>query len=285
MLLVSEFTAAEHMPSFWLSTNDTVAPFATGEEELRAYLGNRYTAKSDSHLVEEWVSRPRDSCAEIEDFYRMTDAYLYDLTKWHATNRFPYAEAVRHFAERHGLKHVLEFGCGIGSDGLKLLDWGFNVTFYDFRNPSTEYLQWRLKKRGITGDIIRYAGEDELPQNDLTMAIDVIEHVVDAPATLTALAARTNAFVVHFPLTTQKSKYPMHFDLNKGELRRLIKEGGFNRLSDLSSLRYKKGFLLWLTEAPEFWLRTSSQRGGPRGTPDTGSASASDGWWKSPSGG
>jgi len=247
------------MPSFWISTSDIVGPFATGEEELKTFLGSRYAAKSSSHLVEEWAARSRDTSQDIEEFYRETDAYLYDLTKWHATNRFPYAEAVRHFAARHGLKRVLEFGCGIGSDGLKLLDWGFDVTFYDFRNPSTEYLEWRLKKRGIAKDIIRYAGEDELPPNDLTMAIDVLAHVVDAPATVNALAAHTKALVVHLPLTTQKSKYPMHFHLNKRQLRRMISEAGFSRQWDLSSLRYKKGLLLWLTEAPEFWLKTPSR--------------------------
>ncbi len=209
-----------------------------------------------AHLIDEWIAQPRETPQDIEEFYRGTDVYLYDLTQWHASSRFPYAAAAGAFAARHGYKNLLDFGCGIGSDGLRLLNWGFEVTFYDFRNPSTEYLEWRLKKRGIGKNVIKYAGEDELPYSDLTLAIDVIEHVVRPSETLKTIAGRTKALVVHLPLTTQKHKYPMHFDLNKPQLRRVIKEEGFHRVRDFSSLRYKNGFLLWLTESPEFWLKT-----------------------------
>jgi hypothetical protein len=242
------------MPPFFIKTTDQCGPFASGQEELRAYLGNKYTEKSETHLVEEWSAMARQSPEQIEEFYRSTDAYLFDLTNWHASTRFPYAEVIGSFACRHGFRHLLEFGCGIGTDGLKLLQRGFEVTFYDFRNPSTEYLEWRLAKRGGKGTI-RYAGEDELPAADLTFAIDVLEHVVDPAATLRRLGARTKALVPHFPITTQKGKYPMHFHLPKRELRGVLRQEGFRRVSNPAQWRYRNSLLLpW--EAPEFWLNT-----------------------------
>ena len=242
------------MRSFWIQTTDRCGPFASGEEELRIFLGDKYAEKSDSCLVQDWTATSRQSPEQIEEFYRSTGAYLYDLTKWHASNRFPYAEVIGDFASRHGFRHLLDFGCGIGTDGLKLLQRGFEVTFYDFRNPSTEYLKWRLSKREGNGKIL-YAGEDELPPNDLTFAIDVVEHLVDPVATLKELAIRTRALVQHLPITTQKHKYPMHFDLQKRALRQVIRQQGFTRVWDLSLLRYKWGLLLLPSETPEFWLK------------------------------
>jgi SAM-dependent methyltransferase len=242
------------MPRFWVQTSDVCGPFASGQEELRAFLGDKYAAPSDFRLIEGWQASTRKTPREIEDFYRSTDAYLYDLTKWHSSNRFPYAEVIGDFAWRHGFKRLLEFGCGIGTDGLKLLQRGFEVTFYDFRNPSTEYLKWRLTKRGSKAAIL-YAGEDDLPTSDLTLAIDVIEHLVDPAGTLKELASRTKALVPHFPITTQPRKYPMHFHLKKRHLRRVIRDQGFRRVRDLSQLRYKWALVLWLSETPDFWLR------------------------------
>ncbi len=242
------------MPRFWIRITDVCGPFASGEEELRAFLGDKYTAKSDSRLIGEWQSSTRKTPQEVEQFYRSTDAYLYDLTEWHASNRFPYAEVIGDFASRYDFKRLLDFGCGIGTDGLKLLQRGFDVTFYDFRNPSTEYLKWRLAKRGSKGAIL-YAGEDELPVTDLTFAIDVIEHLVDPVDTLKELASRTKALVPHFPITTQQYKYPMHFHLKKRELRRVIRDRGFRRVWHMSQLRYKWGLLL-PSETPDFWIRS-----------------------------
>jgi hypothetical protein len=137
------------MPSFWTETKDAWHPFASGEEELRTFLGDKYAAKSESDLAREWATVPRQTPEQIEEFYRSTDGYLYNLTEWHASNRFPYSEVIGDFAAGKCFRHLLEFGCGIGSDGLKLLARGFDVTFYDFRNASTEYLKWRLEKRGF----------------------------------------------------------------------------------------------------------------------------------------
>jgi hypothetical protein len=241
-------------PFFWIEHIDACGAFVSGKAELRTFLGGKYKDKTESDLAREWAKISRQTPEQIEEFYRTTDGYLYNLTEWHAANRFPYAETIGDFAASKGFRHLLEFGCGIGTDGLKLLARGFNVTFYDFRNASTEYLKWRLEKRRLKATIL-YAGEDEPPKNDLTFAIDVIEHLPDPGTTLKELAARTNALVPHFPITTQQHKYPMHFHLNKRQLRQVIRGQGFRRVRPLSQLRYKWGLLLSLSETPDFWLR------------------------------
>jgi 2-polyprenyl-3-methyl-5-hydroxy-6-metoxy-1,4-benzoquinol methylase len=247
-----EFEDSMKLPS--LARSITATPQEDWKEELAAYLGAAFDpGMAEDYLVRSWNARLRDGAAEVEEFYRSTDAYLYDLSRWHASRRFPYSEVVGDFARRQRLSHLLEFGCGIGTDGLKLLARGFKVTFYDFRNPSTEYLQWRLRRRGYSATIL-FAGEDELPPNDLTFAIDVIEHLTDPAAILRDIAARARAVVIHVPITTQRHKYPMHFNVDKAALKRVLRDQGFRRAYHLDALRYTNA-LIQLWEAPQFWLK------------------------------
>ena len=48
---------------------------------------------------------------------------------------------------------ILDYGCGIGSDGLLLLEAGYRVEFADFDNPSTAFLRWRLARRGFDAPV------------------------------------------------------------------------------------------------------------------------------------
>lgn len=230
-----------------------------GEAELKAYLGDQYEIKDGkSELLRQWSDAPRENVHQVEDFYRSTDAYLFDLTQWHTTNRFPYAEVIGDFALRWGFKSLVDFGCGIGTDGLKLLYRGFDITFYDFRNPSTDYLKWRLQKRGLKAKIL-FAGEDELPSSDLTFVIDVVEHLPDPVATLAQIAQRAKGVVCHIPITLQLDQYPMHFQLDRKAIRSTIRRQGYKRVLSLSQFRYKRGALqFW--EAPDFWVRRTRPR-------------------------
>jgi 2-polyprenyl-3-methyl-5-hydroxy-6-metoxy-1,4-benzoquinol methylase len=84
---------------------------------------------------------------------------------------------------------VLEYGCGIGSDGLMLLAAGYRVEFADFDNPSTAYLRWRLEQRGLEAPV--HSLDGEVPTGfDAAFAFDVIEHVRDPWAFLRELEAR-----------------------------------------------------------------------------------------------
>ena len=230
--------------------------FASAREELRAYLAEQNKGLAATDLVDEW-SKQRQSAEEIEGFYRETSAYLFDLTEWHSGKRYPYAEIIGDFAARHGCRKLLDFGCGIGADGLRLMERGFEVSFCDFRNASTEYLAWRLRQRGWDARIY-YAGEDELPANDLTFAVDVIEHLVDAPQTIGDLASRARAMVFHVPITLQQHRYPMHFPVSRRALSQAMKQQGFRQVRDFSFLKYPLALaMMW--EAPQFWLRNASR--------------------------
>ena len=107
-------------------------------------------------------------------FYRESRAYLYNLTAFAMTGtKLPYLELLTRLVPPGS--RVLDYGCGIGSDGLLLLAAGYEVEFADFDNPSTEYLRWRLQRRGLSAPVHDIDGV--VPGGfDLAYAFDVIEH-------------------------------------------------------------------------------------------------------------
>ena len=114
--------------------------------ELKAYLGDAY----DHTRLERWQETVNEELEQIGDeqqLYRSSQAYLYNLTAFAmSATKDPYLEML--CAHLPAGARVLDYGCGIGSDGLRLIEAGYEVAFADFANPSVEYLRWRLARRG-----------------------------------------------------------------------------------------------------------------------------------------
>lgn len=166
-----------------------------GLEELREYLGEGYDeAKLRNHSAE--VDAEEHAAGSELDFYRSSEAYLYDLTVFAMSGtKAPYRRVIRALAPP-GAK-VLDYGCGIGSDGLLLAEDGYDVAFADFDNPSTRFLRWRLDRRGIDSPI--YDVDANVPAGfDLVFCFDVIEHVRDPFDFLAQLEGRGGIVVVNF---------------------------------------------------------------------------------------
>ena len=163
--------------------------------ELRAYLGDDF----DQDLLHGHVAavdREEAAAPDEATFYRTSRMYLYDLTAFAMTGtKDPYFADLRSFVPKGS--SVLDYGCGIGSDGLRLLDDGYAVAFADFANPSTEYLRWRLEHRGVDAPVYDL-DRDEIPAGfDAAYSIDVIEHVEDPFAFLAELERRAAVVMVN----------------------------------------------------------------------------------------
>lgn len=168
---------------------------AAGElDELKQYLGGRYEPRKLFRHQEE-VEREEEAAPNELSFYRTSEAYLYDLTVFAMSGtKLPYHSDLEELVPRGA--RLLDYGCGIGSDGLRLLGRGYRVEFADFYNPSTRYLRWRLERRGVKAPV--HDVEANVPGGfDAVYCFDVVEHVEDPFAFLAALERLAPLVVVN----------------------------------------------------------------------------------------
>jgi SAM-dependent methyltransferase len=211
------------------------------EAELRAYLGERYEHARLQRWAEtldaEWAA-----CGDEQAFYRRSEAYLYNLTAFAMTRtKEPYLrELVRHVEPG---ARILDYGCGIGSDGLLLLEAGYRVEFADFDNPSTAYLRWRLRERGLEAPVHDLDGD--VPAGfDAAYAFDVIEHVDDPFAFLARMEARAALVEVNV-LAPVPFDQDLHHEL---PVRRLLAHAARRRLVAYRLLHGRSHLVLYRPE-------------------------------------
>ncbi len=178
--------------------------------ELQEYLG----ADFDRAMLVNHVSAVEDeeeAAGDESTFYRTSQAYLYDLTVFAMSpTKLPYHRVVRRLVPPGA--RLLDYGCGIGADGLRFIEQGYRVDFADFDNPSTEYLAWRLRDRGLSAAIHDVDGE--VPGGyDLVYCFDVIEHLDDPVAHLERLESLADIVVVNFLAPTPHDTH-VHKDLD-----------------------------------------------------------------------
>lgn len=186
------------------------------EAELREYLGPAYE-RARLERYEEQLEAEFAALGDEAAFYRTSEAYLYNLTAFAMTaTKLPYLEALAE-ALPPGSR-VLDYGCGIGSDGLALLEAGYRVEFADFDNPSARYLRWRLERRGSQAPV--HDLDAGVPgEFDLAYAFDVIEHVEDPFHFLAQMEQRAALVLVNL-LEPERGETALHHRL---PIRRLIR--------------------------------------------------------------
>ena len=200
---------------------------AAEEADLRAYLGDSY----ERGLLEDYqrtVDEEFAACGDEQAFYRTSKGYLYNLTAFAMTGtKLPYLEELTRQIPPGA--RVLDFGCGIGSDGLILLRAGYRVEFADFNNPSVAFLRWRLERRNASAPI--HDLDVHVPDGfDAAYAFDVIEHVADPFSFLGEMERRARVIEVNF-LEPAPGDYDVH---RKLPIRQLLTHAGRHGL-----LRYR----------------------------------------------
>ncbi len=178
-------------------------------EELRAYLGDRF----DLDKLQRHAAVLDEEAAAVGDeasFYRTSEIYLYDLTVFAMSGtKEPYRRALSALVEPGA--RLLDYGCGIGADGLRLLERGYRVEFADFANPSVDFLRWRLDRRGLQAPVHDLDGD--VPGGfDAAYAFDVIEHVDDPFGFLASLESRAAIVMVNL-LEPIPGDTPLHREL------------------------------------------------------------------------
>ena len=208
------------------------------EAELRAYLGDAFDeTKLYEHL--RYLDAEAEEIGDEATFYRSSNAYLYDLTLFAMTGiKLPYLELLTERVPPGS--RVLDYGCGIGADGLLLLEAGYKVEFADFSNPSTRYLRWRLERRGFEAPV--HDLDDHVPGGfDIAYSFDVIEHVKDPFSFLDELERRAELVEVNF-LEYDPNEQLLHYEL---PIRRLLRHAMSRELIDYRVLHGSSHLVLY----------------------------------------
>jgi SAM-dependent methyltransferase len=215
------------------------------EAELRSYLGDDFRLDRLQHYQDHLDAEFADIGHE-DTFYLTSKAYLYNLTAFAMTGtKLPYLRELTACVPPGA--RLLDYGCGIGSDGLLLLGAGYRVEFADFDNPSVEYLRWRLQQRGLDAPI--HDLKQGVPGGfDAAYAFDVIEHVPDAFAFLREMEQRARLVVVNF-LEPEPGDQDLHHEL---PIRELLDHVSAHRLRKYA-LMHRRSHLVLYEPEPASW--------------------------------
>jgi len=138
-------------------------------------------------------ANPQDDQALLE-WYRKTDAYLWELSAYHADPGFNYS-GMCHGISAHlkglGVKSVLILGDGVGTMTIHFAREGMDATYHDLVGSRTAafgaFRYWR--QLGIEMPVCLTSGwAPELRgQHDAIVCSDFLEHVTDVPAWVAAI--------------------------------------------------------------------------------------------------
>lgn len=159
---------------------------------------------------------------EVELFYRACREYLFLNS---AREVWPVMTGLWPDGVPFGTSPVLDFGGGCGNDTLWLAEKGARVVFHEIGSVQREFVEFRLKRRGLDGMVrvasMYYGGKYD-PLADLkdrgygaVLLRDVIEHVPGYQALLAALSEKLRpkavAFI-HAPWNTEERYNPLHHE-------------------------------------------------------------------------
>jgi 2-polyprenyl-3-methyl-5-hydroxy-6-metoxy-1,4-benzoquinol methylase len=216
----------------WNKVRWNHATGSKGLNELKEYMGDKFVQYYDSSyaLAREWYQISPITEHQIKEFYKTTNNYIYNLVIWYESkDREDFATELINLAEDLKLKSFVDFGCGVGNDGLFLIANGYKTYFIDFDCPSIKFLKWRAKKRNLEVEVYNIESLKVLPDADAVFAIDVLEHMVDPLDVIMKLSSSTKLFAHRSEFNqTHGGRHPFHLKFNEGILNNALVAQGFH---------------------------------------------------------
>jgi len=174
-------------------------------------------------------------CDELIEFYRQTDAFLYESAVW---NRRPFKLKVRRWIGKYiaqllgdGLK-VLCFGDGLGFESAYLAQMGNNVTYHEVSELSGAFAKRVFDLNDVQVATATHESCLRPSEFDIVVCMDVLEHVPD-PLELVVRFSEwlhgDGVLVVNAPFYLVSPQFPTHLRANRrwsGEWKQLYVKNG-----------------------------------------------------------
>src|SRR5262249_6608537 len=159
---------------------------------------------------------------QIRQFYQETELYIWELTKWHASEAYnSYKDQIRRaILEFPPTTHprVLDFGSGVATASLMFAEAGYQVTLADVPGKTLSFAQHRFKRRGLQCSTIEIT--EDLPNIpgtfDVIVSFDVLEHIPNADQVLNGLVCslRTSGAALIVAAFHDHGDHPQHLQSN-----------------------------------------------------------------------
>lgn len=247
----------QHLVESWLSA--VVLP---GESDARASCLKElaeYTGQSQSEVErlcqgavdaqrDQWYESRREDEQSLVAFYNECDAYNYELLWWHALQQGDapaWNARLLELANQYECRRYLDFGGGIGTNGILLAGSGREVTIADVSDVLQKFAKWRIERRQLQAKFLDLKTA-ELPDEsyDMISAVDVLEHVTDPLATLEQLTralAPGGLLVFDLIASQHDAERPFHLLRSKYPIRSRIRGMGYTFIEKFQKyLVYRK---------------------------------------------
>jgi GT2 family glycosyltransferase/2-polyprenyl-3-methyl-5-hydroxy-6-metoxy-1,4-benzoquinol methylase/Flp pilus assembly protein TadD/spore maturation protein CgeB len=229
--------------------------------ELSAYTGESpdviqsQMTSSGADLADEWRAGDRNTKAGVDDFYKQTDRYLYNLTRFNYGAMYQgWRGAIKNLCQQvseavgdRGFD-VLDYGAGIGTNLIDVSGVsGARLHYADLPGKTFDYAQWRFGQRSLDVTALSADGEDALKgrQFDVIICMDVLEHVVDPEAAVRRLINHLNpgGLLVLTVTFYQNENGPYHLNCDKftnESFYSLVEQCGMKEMSSFSPRVFQK---------------------------------------------
>lgn len=148
------------------------------------------------------------------DYYKKTDLYIFDLTKYQSQLVLDVNMMVEEIRERK-IHKILDFGGGIGEYTIRTLQEckKTEVTFLELKDSQTlKYAEWRFTKHKVSPKIVTEDYPWQAEEWDAVFAMDVIEHLekADAQKALKALQQKAKYVFANPEFLKFHELFPQH---------------------------------------------------------------------------
>ncbi len=197
--------------------------------------GTAVTRAADDFGVTPHVYNERMAC-----FYSETDAFVFELTVGHMRKACKKIDqrVIESVSEYSDGAHMLCLGDGIGTDSLRFAKAGFNVTYFEFEGPSSQFAERRFAREGVVEkvNVINSIGGIPHSSFDVVICREVLEHVPKPKQVIKDIrkyANKKGICVITESFSRIEDKFPTHIASNEkyaGKTKKLFVEEGFELL-------------------------------------------------------
>jgi len=199
---------------------------------------------SGKTVAESWNKLKPNTEEDIVNFYKKTDAYVYDLSvESIRPTRIEWRDLIFLYLSQFDNKEtLLDFGGGVGTESIFFSNASLKTTYYDLPSITSDFARYRVKQYA-NNDVTFVLDEKKLTSYDVIVCLEVLEHLVDPIKAMELIYSKLKIGGLVFlseSFNLIGDDYPSHLKQNKPltqEFTSLLVEMGFSIIDKICNDR------------------------------------------------